>query len=264
MSHASPGFSAEITDAPKQVWWSGPGGQHQRTQRKMTIDSTAVDAGNTPTTTLRAGNLIAVADGGTNGFVYDPDGLDGKDVVVGVLEESISMLDGTGVAEAKSGRPVMTGGLVKTAELIGLDDAARATMVRSGFKFDTNVPDGAAFLLHSHRTLPKTGTAYTVVAADNGALFLAMGTGGYNFTLPTIAAGLSFEFLNILAVTNMVITSAAGDDIVALGNAAADTITFDTATEIIGAHCRVRAVFQATTTPKWVTEILAGTATIAG
>ena len=74
--------------------------------------------------------------------------------------------------------------------------------------------------------------SYTVLAADTGTLFLA--TAAATFTLPTKAAGLAFGFYN-LTDANMAITSAgSADDIIADGDATADTVTFSTSTHKIG------------------------------
>jgi len=73
---------------------------------------------------------------------------------------------------------------------------------------------------------------HTLTAADNGKLFVVAGAA--NFTLPAKAAGLSFGFYQT-ADANLVITSAgSADDIVADGDAAADTVTFSTASHKIG------------------------------
>src|SRR5688572_33041157 len=92
----TPGFRAQVEADEAQVWWSGRNGQTQIATRKIALAASAVDAGNTPTTTLRAGLVLAID--GTTGAAhpYDPDATDGKQIAVGVLEKAQDMLvDGT-------------------------------------------------------------------------------------------------------------------------------------------------------------------------
>ena len=91
-------------------------------------------------------------------------------------------------------------------------------------------------------------TDYTVVAADNGTLFIA--TGAATFTLPTKAAGLAFGFLQI-SDNNMIVASAgSADDIVTDGDLGADTITYSTSSHKIGSAL---AVMVAPNLLKWLT-----------
>jgi hypothetical protein len=84
-------------------------------------------------------------------------------------------------------------------------------------------------------------TAYTVLAADNGTLFHSNGSGSLTFTLPVCAAGLAFVFHNI-ANQNMVISQ--GSDsapIITDGHATGATVTFSTASHLVGATYLIRA-----------------------
>ncbi|MGE3410133.1 MAG: hypothetical protein AB7I37_25340, partial [Pirellulales bacterium] len=85
-------------------------------------------------------------------------------------------------------------------------------------------------------------------------LFTTTGaSGAVTFTLPALAAGLGpFEFLNTVN-QDMIIASAAGDDIVTDGDAAADSIAFSTASHKIGGRARFRANAAGTA---WHVEIL--------
>jgi hypothetical protein len=87
---------------------------------------------------------------------------------------------------------------------------------------------------------PVTKAAsYTVTAADSGAVFHTTGaTGAVTFTLPAPASGLYYAFFNTVD-QNMVITCGTTDVIVHLNDAAADSITFSTSSEKIGAACQV-------------------------
>ena len=131
---------------------------------------------------------------------------------------------------------VCVGGPVKASALIGLDYVARSQM-RGRFLFDDDL-DGhwSQFGPPYQKEGAKTAN-YTVVAADAGTLFTTTGaTGAVTFTLPALAAGLGpFGFLNVVD-QNMTVASAAGDDIVALNDASADSLAFSTANQKIGGH----------------------------
>ena len=252
MPNSSPGFQAIIESEEKQIHWAGPNGQDQSSHQKVNIDSTAVDAANTPTTTIRGGIMMSLLDADGNAYEYDPDHATGLDSPVGVLPQAVDMLGREGVVTDRFTK-VATSGLLKADQIIGLDQQARARLIRNGFKFDTPISDGAAFLVHPRRIIPKI-TDYTVVAADHGSMFIAT-TADVDFTLPTLAVGLSFEFLRTDEF-EMIITAPAANTIIVEGTGLATTLTWTTATEQIGARCRVLAINIATDTLAWAVEML--------
>ena len=78
-------------------------------------------------------------------------------------------------------------------------------------------------------------TDYTVLATDSGSLITSYGaTADIEFTLPALADGLEFTFINCADI-EMKISSAAGNDIVTFNDAAASSITFTTASKQLGA-----------------------------
>ncbi len=83
-------------------------------------------------------------------------------------------------------------------------------------------------------------TAITVVAADSGILFVNKNASACTYTLPTVAdaKGKMFWFFNVGA-SGMVITGGSTDAIVTLNDAAADTVTFNTENQRIGASCLI-------------------------
>lgn len=105
----------------------------------------------------------------------------------------------------------------------------------------------------------KTGTTYSVVAADLGTIFTNRGAGGnIAYTLPatsTIAVGWHATFYAVAAGT-VTVASAVGDTIVAFNDATADSIAFSTSSEIIGGS--VRMVWDGT---GWLSFVSLGTET---
>lgn len=81
---------------------------------------------------------------------------------------------------------------------------------------------------------------YTVLASESGGIFTTTGaTGAVNFTLPAISDGpYVYYFLNGVG-QNMVITAETADTIVTFNDAAADSLTFSTAGNLIGAAVMV-------------------------
>ena len=89
------------------------------------------------------------------------------------------------------------------------------------------------------RPIAAKTAAYTVKASESGTVFHTTGaTGAVTFTLPAPTEGLHYEFVNTVA-QNMVITCGTTDKIVHLNDAAADSITFSTGSQQIGAVCKV-------------------------
>lgn len=237
---SKPGFTAIKETEEVQLWHSGPDNQHQRIEAKIDLKSTITDSGNTPTTTIRGGNVIGLkADG--FGYIYDADSSDGN-VVVGVLPKHVSMLDRDGTAEDKFTK-IMIGGILKdTADLLNSDLHALAVLFRRGFRSAALEPHGSMFGLHFKSMEFKNGTtlsgAYTVLAGDHGKMLVAT-TAAMNFTLPTLSAvGPGFQVMLYNAVdANMVVTAAANTIISGdAGGAPSTTLTFSTANAKMGAQ----------------------------
>jgi len=148
-------------------------------------------------------------------------------------------------------------GLVKESELINLDARARQQL-GTRFTLDKERSPQAGVLMHP-RGIYRKSANYTVTADDNGLLFLA--TAAVTFTLPTKANGLAFRFVQS-ADANLVISGSS--DIIALNNAAANSVTFGTAGQKIGSQVLVECIYTNTATLKWlVTNIGATTPTVA-
>jgi hypothetical protein len=251
----APGFAAQIVADDANVLWVGRHGQDLAATRRITLASAAVDAGNTPPTTLRGGNLLAIDDATGKANTYSPDATDGRQIAVGILEHHQDMLV-EGVA-ADRFTQMLVHGLVKESELVGLDPRARQQL---GLRFalDREHSPQAGVLMHP-RGIYRKAANYAVVAADNGLLFLA--TAAATFTLPAKQNGLAFRFVQS-ADANLVIQGSA--DLVHKGNAGANSVTFSTANEKIGSQALVECLYTAAGTLKWLVSNLGGTtATVA-
>lgn len=242
-----PGIGAIRTNDEKALVW----GQYERlhlANEGALIVSTAVDAGSTPTTHLRAGLLMGKITSSGKLKQWDPDATDGSEVVYGVLWREVFMLDPvTQVVVDRIGHVLLTGP-VRAADLLILGTAfnsadgeniARAQMAPR-FWIDDDIAKKQAFLGLPLKETAKAAS-YTVVEADNGTLFTTLGaSGAVTFTLPAIRPGLAFEFLNLVD-QNMIIASAEGDNLVALHAASADSVAGQTTSQKIGVRFMVHA-----------------------
>jgi len=229
------------------------------------IDSTVADSGNTPTTTIRGGYIVARKDADGNIYLYDPDADDGTQVPVGILSEYVDMLK-QGAAADRWAKPI-THGIVKESALKGADAHGLAVLHAMGIRVidqDTIGPAGHEFLVR-HRGAKQITSAdlatgdYTVTAAENGFLFIAEGA-DTNFILPTIAHGLAYEFL---MSTNHELVITGSNNIIALNDSAASTLTWTTDNQQIGAHVRMRAIYMGSTPAlRWLVENLTVGATV--
>lgn len=85
-----------------------------------------------------------------------------------------------------------------------------------------------------------TGTAQTLTAAQSGTIFHNVGlTASITLTLPVISTGPFYFKIIQGAGFSIVVTAATADTIITFNDAAADSVTFSTASEIIGGHYEV-------------------------
>lgn len=247
-SGAIPGMQTPVESTETQVTWSGRHGQTLIATQKALLAADVVDSGNTPNTTIRGGHLLAIDANGA-ARLYDPDANDGTQIVIGVLEQTQDMLEG-GVPTQRL-VSMLVHGLLKESELHGLDPRAKQQLA-SRFVFDRSLGASNGELMHPRGVVRKSAN-YTVTAEDNGMLFIA--TAAVTFTLPTKANGLAFRFLQS-ADANLVLS---GNDILAVGNANASSVTANTSSQKAGTHLLVECVYVAANTLKWIVSNLGGT-----
>lgn len=219
------------------------------------IDSTAVDAGSTPTTLLRAGLLMAYDFTNFKWYPYSANAATYLATAVGVLPFELSMLDAAGVAVNKR-CPVLVGGAVKAASLINLDRTARRAMGGS-FIFDDL--QGKNEIMPYHRALRTVTGTTALTVADSGCTILVASTASATITLPTptaALAGMSVLIIN-MADQDLLINCATNDLMVIMNDLTADSISFVTASQKIGAG----GEFFCTGT-KWVAQYRANGATV--
>ncbi len=266
--NALPGLQTAVENAERMFLW----GKHEQVLfRSAVILSTSTDKGNTATTTLRAGLVLAQLSTG-KWVPYDVDATNGSQVAMGVLAQDVKMLSLDG-AVADRGGVVIVAGPVKGGQLLynapvasastlsGLDPMGRAHL-KGRFVFDDDLV-GNSF---PWKQGVSKAASYTVVVADNGTIFEA--SAAATFTLPAlldansnpVCKGVWFKFVNT-ADTDMAIARAGSDTMICKNNAAAVSVTFSTANQKIGS---VATVYTNAAGTKWIVEVNSDTtATVA-
>jgi hypothetical protein len=252
-----PGVSAGQFNVTKNIFWGGDESKLEILRYDAKISSTAADAGASPTTTLRGGLLLGKLASSGELVAWNPNTDDGSEILHSVLEIEQHMTDSFGTAVDRF-CPVVVKAPLKASELLiegtvltsSADQyLARRQLHAMGCRLSDD-PQG--YLAGAHRRMSTKITNYTVVAADNGTLFIAK-TADATFTLPAIAAGLSFEFMR-LDDFELVVASAEGDNMIVGNDASADSITFTTAGQQIGARIKITGEYIDGTL-KWVPEL---------
>jgi hypothetical protein len=194
------------------------------------INANAVDPGNNPTWKLRPGLVMGIITATGQWTNYSPTASDGSQIAIGVLAYGLRMQDVLSGLNTSKFYAVIVGGGVKGANLLGLDNMARAQM-SPRFVFDDNLLGNIDFEFLGFVT--KTAN-YQVLASDNFVEFNNIGAvGPVTFTLPAIAPGYKYGF-RVVADQNLTIASSEGANIVGFNNAVANTLAFSTAGARIG------------------------------
>ncbi len=245
------GRSATQETTENAVEWRMAGSGHR--YKQVRVDSTAVDTG-IPTNLLRPGLVMGELDSGAGFVDYAVEATNGSQEAIGILVEEVDLFDPVErVSQDRTWRLLIQGGVI-ASRLQGLDQTAR-NQLSNRIWFD----DSSEQLYAGYRRAVEKVTDYTVLVADHGTLFLAT-TADVNFTLPTIAPGLAYDFLRTDDF-ELAVTSAAGNDIIAFNDVAASSVTFTTAANQISARVRVSALHLSGTL-KWIVENIGGAHTL--
>lgn len=252
-----PGVRSLISNVESEIYWGGDESRISILRQDAVIVSTAVDATNTPTSYLRKGLVLGRVTASGKLKEWNPDGSDGSEIAVGVLDLDVDMLEYGAAADAwcrfAVRGPIKAGSIRVEGTLLGSSTdgyLARRQLHAAGFVFDDD-PQG--FKAGLTKRVQTKATDYTVVAADNGSQFHAI-TANATFTLPALVPGLSFDFVRASG-HNLVVASAEGDNIIVGNDLSADSITYSTANNLIGARVKVESMYV-NGTLKWLAEIV--------
>jgi hypothetical protein len=244
-----PGINPAILTAfTNQLWWGDSPRPNYFTAAK--ISSATVDAGNTPTTSLRQGLLLGIESTNNEWKEWNPLGVDGSEVIRGVLCWGVSTLNAGGVAEDKFIGWVSTWGRFQSGRLlipgnasVGISADNYEFLVRRQMKGRFQLDDEHLYPAHTIGDVRRIVTAdLTVTPAMNGYEFITTGaSGAVVFTLPTPYPGLIYDFIGG-ADQNLTVTAATADTITTVNNLQADGVAFSTTNMKIGARVRLEGL----------------------
>lgn len=254
-----PGVGADRSVTESVILWGADQARNGVLWQSGLVSGAARDAGNTPTTVLRPGLILGKITATGKLKEWDVTSTDGSQFPYGILDTELRAQDFDATDADRVFRVIVGRAPVKAALLLiggtALTSAtdqylARRALVAAGCVFDDDPQGWKAGVL---RWDTKTGTTHSPTAADNGTVFFYSNAGAVAVTLPTLVPGLEFTFIRT-ANEELAVASAAGDDIVVGNDLSADSITFTTAGEQIGAAIRVRSAYVGGTL-KWISEL---------
>lgn len=199
-----PGEGTLIETFERAATW----GPYPRYYTPGYIGANAADAGNSPSSTLRVGLVMGRAIATGQWSNYNPTATDGTEVAAAVLPLSIRMQDVYTEVNIPRFYALLVSGGVHAAQLIGLDNMARAQMSPL-FIFDDDLPGNHYYPWQRFQTITAN---YQILSTDNQSLFLNAGaTGEVDLTLPPIANGYYFGLKALAAQTFKFVSNEGGN-----------------------------------------------------
>lgn len=251
-----PGMGTRVDTQENQVWF---GKEEQQLYAPGYVVSTAVDAGNTPTTLLRAGLIMGRIAASGKLKQWAPTAVDGSQYAWCVLAHAIDMLTYGTAADRFTGKFLIRGNLKAGALLVGGNaslgisgDAYEMILRRQllgRFIFDDDLTGTLFGSNEGVRNL--AATTLTLTAADNDVLVNCVHSAAMTITLPTPRLGLRYRFVNSVD-QNMIIAAAAAGQLITFNDIAADSVAFSTAGNKIGASCEVLGVLNGAGTAQFM------------
>ena len=256
-----PGIGSERQVYESEILWGGDQSRLALLWQSAVISGAARDAANTPTTVLRPGLILGKITATGKLKEWNPTSTDGSQHVWGVLDSELRAQDYDATDQDRAFRvivgraPVKARGLlILGVSLVGAtaEYAARRALAKAGFVFDD---DPANYLSGLNQRITRvTGAgAYAMTASQNGSLLIFSNAAAVAPTLPAIQPGLAFDFLRE-GDEEIVVASAEGDNVIVGNDLSADSLTFTTAGNQIGAMVHVES-FYLDGTLKWLMTV---------
>lgn len=262
-----PGVSSAVFSQDSELFWGGDESRIEVLRVDGIVDSSAEDAGSSPTSVLRKGLLLGKMTASGKLKEWDLASTDGSETLHSVLPVELTTIDRVSLLVVDRFGPVVVKAplrasrlLYKGTALVGsaAEYAARVALAKFGCRLDDD-PQG---LLAGPATRDATVTATgAITASQSGTVFSCAGAAARTLTLPTLIPGLHYRFINTVG-QNLTIASAEGDNIAGLNDLSMDSITFSTANQLIGATLDIYSGYVAGTL-KWIPDCFAATATTA-
>ena len=255
-----PGTGALDITTEYEILWGGDRAKGLVLEQSAVYSGAARDAGNTPTTVLRAGLIMGKVTSSGELEEWDADASDGTQDIWGVLPYELRAQDfeannADRVAPVIVRAPLKAAGLlIQGSALVGHADEflARKVLHDAGYILDDD-PQGFK-AGYGNRVAVVTGTTDTLTAAENGTTIFYNNAASVTVTLPAIKPGLEYTLVRT-GDEEFVITSGEGDNVIITNDLSADSVTFTTATEHLGVTVKVRSVYVGTTL-KWMIDLV--------
>lgn len=257
------GVGAAKSSISRELVWGGPSSiDHVLVAQDKIYSADILDAGNTPTTDIRAGLLVGALTSSGELEEWDADATDGTQDLVGVVPMTFRSLDWDGVTQDRDIPGRIVRGPLKARSLLIEGTAltshvdeflAREALVAMGCILDDDPMGFLAGRFAPRRHQLVTATTKTVTESENGTIFSINNAASVTVTLPEIHPGLEYTFIRIGDEELVIASAGSNDDIITDGDIAADSITFTTATEHLGAYVKVRGIYSGTDL-KWFVE----------
>lgn len=255
-----PGVGAERTVTESELLWGSDQARNGALWQSKVVSGAARDAGNTPTTVLRPGLLMGILTSSGELEEWDADALDGTEVLAAILDVELRAQDFDATNQDRVFRALVARAplkvrklLIQGAAFVGHADEylARRALHNAGYVLDDDPLGYKSGAIQRFDT--NTATTDTITADENGKTLFYTNAAAVAVTLPTLVPGLEFTFIRV-ADEELKVSSAAGDDMVVGNDLSADSITFTTAGEQIGAAIHVRSAYV-NGTLKWITSL---------
>lgn len=257
----TPGVGSERTVSESELLWGADQVRSACLWKSAVISGAIRDAGNTPTTVIRAGLIVGKLTSGGEYEEWDADASDGSQDIAGIIDTEMRAQDYDATNQDRVFRLLVgrapikaTKMLIQGSALIGHADEylARRQLHDAGFVFDDDPFSYKAGA--GKRVAQVTGTTDALTADENGTTLFYNNAASVTVTLPAIQPGLEYTLIRN-GDEEFIVASAEGDNIIGINDLSVDSITFTTATEHLGAAVRVRSLYMGTTL-KWLLELV--------
>ncbi len=259
-----PGMGALAETTEYEIIWGSERGQGQVLEQNGNYSGTMRDAGNTPTTVIRAGLIMAKLTSTARLEEWVSTASDGTQDIFGVTPYELRAQDFDATDQDKVAGVIVRAPLkaaqllIQGAAFIGHADEflARHTLHGGGSILDDD-PQGHLAGASWRQKIQLGVATITLTTADNYTSFRVHSV-DTNFVLPAVQAGLKFRFL-MGEDFELSISSAITTNFLHGGDVTQSGVTFTQAGEQIGAHVEVECMnidVAGTNTLTWVPTLL--------
>ena len=257
--YGAPGMGALAESTEYEILWGGDRGKGFVLEQNANYSGTMRDAGNTPTTVIRAGLLMAKLTSTAELEEWVSTASDGTQNIFGVTPYELRAQDFDAVDQDRVAGIIVRAPfkalqlLIQGSAFVGHADEflARAALHGGGSILDDD-PQGYLAGASWRQKIQLGATTITLTSADNYTRFLTHSV-ATNYVLPAVQTGLKFRFF--MSEDFEISISSASSVFVTGNDVTGDGVTFTTDGEQIGVNLEVEGVnidIAGTNTPSWI------------